>query len=185
MEDVEAARRFILALEESRTQYMLVGSLSSILYSYPRTTKDVDVVFQAPSGMASRLMQLLGPEFRLDRQMMFETITGTYRQVIEVVDSVFKLELFRLSDDAHDQVRFTRKRKAIVEPLNLEVWVPTPEDVIVTKLRWARNKDREDVAAVIGVQGNAIDWDYVHHWTEQHGTRKLLDEIRATIPQID
>jgi hypothetical protein len=29
-----------------------------------------------------------------------------------------------------------------------------------------------------------IDWDYVHHWCEQHGTRSLLDEIRASIPVI-
>jgi hypothetical protein len=58
--------------------------------------------------------------------------------------------------------------------------------VIVTKLRWAQNaargKDRDDVKDVIVVQGDAIEWDYVHHWCNVHGTRALLDEIRASIP---
>jgi hypothetical protein len=62
--------------------------------------------------------------------------------------------------------------------------VPTAEDVIVTKLRWARSKDKDDVRDVIAVQGDAIDWDYVHTWTERHGTRGLLDEIRRSIPPI-
>jgi hypothetical protein len=64
----------------------------------------------------------------------------------------------------------------------------TAEDVIITKLHWAllgnRYKDREDVRDVIAVQADRIDWDYVHRWCEQHGTRALLDEIRASIPPI-
>lgn len=58
----------------------------------------------------------------------------------------------------------------------------------MTKLRWAllanRSKDRSDVRDVIAVQGGRIDWDYVHRWCDEHGTRALLDEIRASIPPI-
>ncbi len=58
----------------------------------------------------------------------------------------------------------------------------------MTKLHWAmlgqRRKECDDVRDVIAVQGNGIDWDYVHYWCDQHGTRALLDEIRASIPPI-
>ena len=58
----------------------------------------------------------------------------------------------------------------------------------MTKLRWGilarRSKDLDDVRNVIAVQADRIDWDYVHRWCEQHGTRALLDEIRASIPPI-
>jgi hypothetical protein len=68
------------------------------------------------------------------------------------------------------------------------VWIPTAEDVNVTKLHGAhlarRSKDRDDARDVIAVQGDRIDWDFVHRWCEQHGTRALLDEIRASIPPI-
>ena len=64
------------------------------------------------------------------------------------------------------------------------------EDVIITKLRWAqiakRGKDSDDVRNVIAVQGDEVlDWDYIHHWCAQHGTRVLLDEIRGSIPPLD
>ncbi len=47
-----------------------------------------------------------------------------------------------------------------------------------------RSKDREDVRDVIAVQADNIDWQEVHRWCELHGTRALLDEIRASIPPI-
>ena len=46
---------------------------------------------------------------------------------------------------------------------NGEVWLPTAEDVIITKLRWSllgrRSKDRDDARDVIAVQGDRIDWE--------------------------
>ncbi|MFI5458783.1 MAG: hypothetical protein ACHRXM_25425, partial [Isosphaerales bacterium] len=82
--------------------------------------------------------------------------------------------------------RFRRRRQ--ISLLDRQVWMPTVEDVIVTKIHWAllgrRSKDRDDVRDVVAVQGDRIDWDYVHKWCEQHGTRALLDEIRRSIPPI-
>jgi hypothetical protein len=64
----------------------------------------------------------------------------------------------------------------------------TPEDVIVTKLRWAfpgnRSKDRDDARDVIAVQGAKLGWDYVYRWCDHHGTKALLDEVRASVALI-
>jgi hypothetical protein len=69
-----------------------------------------------------------------------------------------------------------------------EAWIPTVEDVIITKLRWAeragRQKDRNDLQTVIRVQSDQIDWNYIYSWADRHGTRALLDEIRNSIPPI-
>lgn len=71
---------------------------------------------------------------------------------------------------------------------NRQVWLPTAEDVVITKLRWSllgnHSKDRADARHVIAVQGDRIDWDYVYSWSGRHGTRDLLDEIRQSIPPI-
>lgn len=102
----------------------------------------------------------------------------------------FMVEIFHLSDDEHDQKRFERRVTVFDEILQRQIFIPTAEDVIVTKLRWERigkrGKDANDIRDVIAVQGEEIlDWDYIHHWTEEHQTRELLDEIRASIPPIE
>jgi hypothetical protein len=56
--------------------------------------------------------------------------------------------------------------------------------VVVTKVRWRRSKDTNDVRDLISVQGDALDWNYIYSWADRHGTRELLDEIRASIPPL-
>lgn len=181
-----AVLKMIEALERSGIPYMLVGSFSSNAYGVARSTHDADIVVQMrPDGMA-QLRGELGTDFQVDPQMSFETVTATSRYIVKVRGSRFKIELFLLGDDPHDQARFARRRR---EPfLGREVYLPTAEDVIVTKLYWAqlarRGKDYDDARNVIAVQQDRLDWDYIHRWCDAHGTRALLDEIRRTIPQI-
>ncbi len=165
---------------------MLVGSLSSNYWGIPRSTQDADVVLDLRSGNLQDFIKTLGPQFKCNPQLSFEMVTATTRSIIEVEGSEYKIELFRLSHDEHDRERFQRRRPAVF--LGQKTFVASPEDVIITKLRWAlgtkRNKDIDDVQNVIAVQANLIDWDYVYKWCDQHGTRGLLDEIRASIPPI-
>jgi hypothetical protein len=62
-------------------------------------------------------------------------------------------------------------------------FLATAEDVIITKLHRSRHgnrsKDIEDVRNVLAVRGDALDWAYVRGWCDAHGTRELLDRIRA------
>lgn len=183
----EATLAVIDALETLGIPYMLVGSLSSNVYGIPRSTHDADFVIECAAELLPRMAAHLGPAYRLDPQMTFETATMTGRHILNVVGIPFKIELFHLSDDLHDRERFKRRRRQKL--LDREINLPTREDVIITKLRWAlilkRSKDLDDVKAVLAVQGpKNIDWHYVYGWCDQHGTRALLDEIRSSIPPL-
>lgn len=186
MNSVEATVAVIAVLEELAIPYLLVGSLSTNFYGIARSTRDADFVIELGDQSVATIAARLGPAFRLDPQMSFETVTMTMRHLIDVTEIEFKIELFHLSEDAHDRDRF--RRRCHVQFLDRQVSLPTPEDVIVTKLRWAvmskRSKDRNDVQDVLAVQGSTLDWEYVYHWCDQHGTRALLDEIRQSIPKF-
>jgi len=186
----EATGKVIAALEELRIPYMVVGGLSSMAYGNPRTTKDADIVLAVDGGGLDLLADKLGDEFSLDPQGSFEMVTGTSRFHLRVPSVRFEIELFLLSDDAHDRARFERRRPFPSRQLGLRTMIPTVEDVIIMKLRWfaiaKRGKDGDDIKDILGVLGDdALDWDYIHRWTAEHGTRALLNEIRASIPPLD
>lgn len=177
------------ALNELQVPYMLVGSYSSNFYGVTRSTKDADIVVNLSAGTSIiSVAKKMGPSFLLDPQTFFETITSTTKYVITSTETPFTIEVFLLSSDPHDQERFRRRRQ--VRLMDRVAYVPTVEDVIVMKLRWAASrgkregKDASDVANVIAVSGDIIDWSYVYSWSDQHGTRGLLETIRASIPPL-
>lgn len=180
----EIARRIIAALNSAAIPHVMVGSFARNFYAEPRSTKDADVVIALSGGTLRPFLDALGADFQLDDQMAFETNTGTLKHVLAHPDSGFTVELFYLSDDPHDQERFHRRR--LINYDGLPTSVLTAEDYIVTKLRWSRSKDLDDVRDVIAVQGDeGLDWNYIHRWTALHGTRAKLDEIRSSIPKLD
>src|SRR6185295_12396630 len=99
------------ALESINLPYMVVGSFSSNLYGVPRSTQDADFVVELGNTPISEIERKLGPGFRLDPQMSFETITGTYRFIATHVATTFKVEFFLLSTDPHDRERFARRKR--------------------------------------------------------------------------
>jgi len=184
--NAEAATLAVIdALEAVGVPYMLVGSFASNYYGIPRSTQDADFVVELGGTPIRTVEERLGPEFHLDPQVAFETVTATTRYVVRVAGTGFRIEFFLLSEDEHDSARFGRRCR--VTMLGRQVSLPTAEDVIITKLRWsrggARAKDLDDARNVIAVQGARIDWDYVASWCDRHGTRDLLESILSSIPK--
>jgi hypothetical protein len=182
MNGTEALLALVAALDDVAIPYMIVGSYSSNFYGIPRSTKDADLVLHLPSAGWAKLPSLLPPGIHMEEQMGFEMVTSTRKELLRVEGSLFEIELFHLSEDAHDQSRFTRRRRIEIFPGSF-VWLPTAEDVIIQKLRWSkgaqRSKDFADAVAVMKVQGKHLDWPYIEHWCDQHGTLEILVEAKA------
>jgi len=162
------------ALHQLQLPFMLVGSFSSNMYGEERTTQDADFVIQLTRPLGE-LAAALGPRFRLDSQLSFETVTMTSRYVAEFEEGPFKIEFFLLRDDPYDQERFRRR---VAKPFrDRTVFVPTAEDVVVQKLRWSRPKDIIDARLVIAVQIGKLDLAYIRKWCAEFGKRDLLERL--------
>jgi hypothetical protein len=182
MSGTESLLKLIEAFDREQIPYMIVGSYSSNFYGIPRSTKDADLVVHLPSAEWAKLPTILPEGIELEDQMSFEMVTSTRRELLRVRDSLFQIELFRLSEDSHDQSRFNRRKRVTIFP-GAEVFLPTAEDVIIQKTRWShgakRPKDFADTVAVMQVQGNSLDWPYIEKWCAAHGTLEVLAEARA------
>ena len=172
----------IEALEAESIPYFLAGSIASMVYGIPRATKDVDFVVEIGGDGIDRLARRLAGQFEFDPQQHVETSTWTRRYILRSSRPVFEVELFIKSADPHHLEQWTRRRMLHNPILGRDAWMPAPEDVVIQKLRWGRPKDIADVETVIGVQGAKLDWTYIERWCDAHGSRKRLDEVKASIP---
>ena len=72
-----------------------------------------------------------------------------------------------LTDEPFDVTRFRRKRKEFA--LGIQLFVSSPEDTILAKLRWAKmsggsEKQFRDALRVYEVQRDRLDVNYVQEW---------------------
>lgn len=178
MTSLEVLDRVISILDDMGIEHMLVGAFSAIAYGLARTTKDADFVVACEPQDLPRIAAALGPEFSLDRQIQFETLTHSKRSVVTHRSSGFTVEFFYLGDDPHHHERFRRRRRGMVGSLGRGAWLPSPEDVVIQKIRWGREKDIADARNVIAVCLDTLDWTYLRSWTDRHGTTELATRLR-------
>jgi len=167
-------------LNDHQIPYMIVGSLATNVYCNPRSTEDGDFVVAANLAQLARDIRARRGDVRFDPQLGFESVTGTQKIVLQIADHAFDVEVFKLSDDEHDQMRFSRRVQ--VHIFDRDAWIASVDDMIITKLRWSqhagREKDVSDARNLILVQSDHIDWPYVESWCDRHGTRELLERLR-------
>ena len=171
----------IEACEAEGIDHMLTGAFATSCYGIPRSTKDIDLVLAIHSPRALQgVIGRLKPDVEFSEQVQFDTLTWGKRHIGQTCGHPYlKVELFELFDDPFVQEQFSRRVKLKVGPLRREAYVPTAEDVIVQKLRWARDKDLIDAADVLIVQGpESLDMDYVRKWCHTHGSEgRLADAL--------
>lgn len=180
----EAVRTTLEALQEAGISHLVTGGLAANLHSFSRVTKDADIVIEMEPRAFAKFANLLPESLELDEQISFETITGSRRQVIALRGSPYRIELFLLGSDPHHQERFQRRILRAVPELECAAWVATAEDMVIQKLRWNRDKDRDDARNILAVQGDALDFAFIERWCAEHGTLERLHEMRRSIPPI-
>lgn len=175
------------ACESEGADHMVTGAFACGLYGIPRSTKDFDVVVSLAGGDAIRQVSArLADTVEFDPQIQFDTLTWGKR-LVGVCRALppLKVELFALFDDPFVQAQFQRKRQMFSKQLQRTTWLPTPEDVVVQKLRWGRNKDLDDARDVLAVQGpETLDMEYIRKWCSEHGTAKRLQAALDGIPPL-
>ena len=77
------------------------------------------------------------------------------------------------------------RRVRVVEETQSDLFVASPEDMVLQKLMWYRDgggvSDRQwgDVIGVIKTQGNRLDLAYLHLWADRKGIADLLERAVA------
>ena len=181
MSQQELLKKVIQTLNKAGIQYMLTGSVSSSLQGQPRATHDIDMVIAVEKLNAHELTEAFpSPDFYLDEKSIFEAINEqTMFNLIEL-QSGDKVDFWILTDEAFDKSRFSRRY--IEKFIDIEMYVSSPEDTILAKLRWAKlcggsEKQFTDALSVYEVQYGKLDIDYINLWAKELDIKSLWKRI--------
>lgn len=177
----EALATVVRLLEDLGIPYMITGSLASSHHGRPRSTHDIDVVIDPTSLTLERLVEeLAGSGFYVDAERARDALRR--RRQFNAIEgrTAVKIDLI-VRKDRPFSVEELRRRQPTVFGGGLRVSLATPEDTVLSKLEWARKaggseKQLDDVAGVVQVQGERLDVGYVERWARE---LDVLDSWRS------
>jgi hypothetical protein len=127
----------IRTLDGAAIDYMVTGSIVSSLQGKPRSTHDLDVIVAIQSPHVQSILSAFArPRFHVDEGAIREAMRlGGAFNVIDTEEGD-KIDFWMLTDSDFDRSRFSRRYAEDVFGVRMKV--STPEDTILSKLRWAK-----------------------------------------------
>jgi hypothetical protein len=134
-EPLDVISDFARRMERARIAFMITGSVAGQFYGLNRSTADTDVVIDARPGDARSLVEAFAQGWFVDAEMVRESLAKRWMfNILPMAGG--KFDLIPLGPTAFDREAFGRRVATTWH--DTPVWVPTPQDLVLSKLRWAR-----------------------------------------------
>ena len=126
-----------------------------------------------------RFVALFEGTFYVDKEMIAKEIprSGMFNLIHN--EYLVKIDFIIRKQTAFDDAAFGRRRKATID--QTPMWLISPEDLILAKLRWARDSHSEmqlkDVKNLLETVED-LDWKYVDGWINRLDLAALYSEVK-------
>ena len=176
--ELDVLRDVSQRLESGGVAFMLTGSMAMNFYAQPRMTRDIDLVVQVTSKQTDLLVSLFEPDYYVDRFAIAKAIAQ--RSVFKLIhnETIIKFDCIVLKDQQYRQEEFARRQRITLG--DFQTWIVTREDLILSKLYWARDSKSElQLRDVLNLLSSDCDMAYLFSRAENLGVKPLLEEVKG------
>lgn len=177
--EIDVLRDLASKFKQDHIDYMLTGSLAMNYYAQPRMTRDIDVVIALDSKDAvAAINGLFSPEYHVAREAIVRAVA--HQSVFNLIhrETVIKVDCIIRKDCDYRRLEFERRRTVTIQDFTF--WIVSKEDLIISKLDWARDSRSElQFRDVKNLMSTTYDAAYLEKWTRELG---LYDTWQECIP---
>ena len=170
------------ALSRSGIPFMLTGSVAAAYRGSSRATMDIDLVVDPTPRQLDGLIELLSAAGMYVSDLAAHDALSN-RGMFNVVDpaSGWKVDMIVRKARAFSETEFARREAA--ELLGVPIAVATLEDLILSKLEWARlgasARQLDDVRNLLRLADRNVDLAYIEHWAEVLNVREQWSAVNS------
>lgn len=151
-------------LEELGAPYFIFGAVAVGIWGRIRTTLDVDFLVQTDEEGLGRLETTAESSgIGVDRRWLDWNPLRRGVQLRLILEP-FRADVVRATD-AHDRAAMERRRQ--VRWRDRSLWVVSPEDLVLQKIRAQRDYDFSDAVSVVEEQKGRLDEEYLDLWARR------------------
>jgi hypothetical protein len=177
-EELEVLKEVARRLERAAIPYMITGSIATNFYTVPRMTRDIDIVVELFERDIRRFIPLFENDYYLEPQTVREAVMrkGMFNLIHD--EYIIKIDFVVRKDTPYRRREFSRRKTVTVDDQDL--FIVSPEDLILSKLEWAKDSRSEvqlnDVRNLLTyVKG--LNRSYLTRWARALGVESLYREV--------
>lgn len=167
-EELDVLKETCQRLKKAEIPYMLTGSFAANFYAVPRMTRDIDIVIEIHVSDVDKILEIFQDDFYINKTSIIEAINHQDMFNIIHAESVFKIDFIIRKNETYRDVEFRRKREILLN--NTPIYIVAPEDLIISKLFWAKDSLSEmqlkDVKNLFQTIKN-LDTGYIDRWVKE------------------
>jgi hypothetical protein len=177
IEELEVLKIVTTRLSAQAIPYMMTGSMAANYYTVPRMTRDIDIVVELSERDVDRMVALFEDEFYIDYEAVQEAVIQ--QRLFNIIHQryVIKVDFVIRKDTAYRREEFARRKEISIEGHRISI--VAPEDLILSKLEWAKESRSEmqlaDVRNLLSVSD--LDRSYLLRWSHALGLELLYREV--------
>jgi hypothetical protein len=140
-------------------------------------TRDIDIVVALEPGAAATIFREFDPDYYVPRDAVSSAIedAGIFNLIHQ--ESVIKVDFIVRKNAPYRREEFDRRTEVVIE--DFSTWIVSKEDLIISKLDWARESHSElQLRDVRNLLSTGYDEEYVSRWTGELGLTHLWKECR-------
>lgn len=179
-EEIEILKLICGRLEAAEIPYMLTGSLAANFYAIPRMTRDIDFVIEILNSKIDTFFEIFQSDFYVDKSALADAVNQQHMFNIIHNRLIFKVDFIIRKDSVYRDTEFQRRIRVKFD--DAFIWIVSPEDLIISKLIWAKDSLSElqlkDVKNLL-LSINNLDKDYLWDWVQKLKLVSVYDKVQV------
>jgi len=183
MHEADLFLYFLKPLSDAGFDYMVTGSVASIIYGQPRMTHDIDLVLELRANQVSEFISLFSEDdfYCPPKDVILTEIARQTRGHFNIIHQAtgFKADIYPKGNDKLHLWAFGRRQK--IDLSGVGVWIAPPEYVILRKLEYFReggsSKHLVDIKQMLTISPDIIDRKLLQEQIEENGLKKQWQQL--------
>lgn len=180
-EELQVLKDVAVILNRAGIDYMISGSIAMNFYAQPRMTRDIDIVVALRGEDVKRFVSLFEGDFYIEEGAVRDEVSQ--RGMFNVIHNkyIIKIDFILKKDTAYDNEAFERRRQIKID--DADVWMISPEDLVLAKLRWAKDSMSEmqikDVRNIFLSMADILNEKYIGKWVDNLCLGEILEKAKT------
>ena len=145
--------------------YMLTGSLAMNYYAEPRMTRDIDLVIMIKKGMEKKLINKFKEDYYISKNAIEQAIRNNSMFNIIHNETVVKADFIIRKETRYRKEEFKRRKNIEID--GEEISIVSREDLIISKLEWAKGSNSEmQKKDILNLLNGEYNKNYLKRWLQ-------------------